>query len=393
MSMFDGLAREVDTLDIPLDGSALAEVAAVIDRLQARFSAAVGEFDALGMWELDGEGSMRGWLKARAELGHAAAVRTVHTASRMRRLPVTAAAWRDGSLSSGQVDAVVRIVKDHHVNLFAEHEPEVVPALAPLCVADTVVALRDWSQKAEAVIPTPLRDEDDRELSWSRLEDGTRVLRGHFDADAGQLIDVALRLATTKDDDNGPGRSGQRKRADALVDVCKFFVDNQTDRGGGSHRPHLNVIVTHEELVAGRGGRYSDGTPMDQVALSTVLCDCNIHRVLVDAKNATIDYGRETKTISAGLRTALIVRDRGCRYPGCDRPATWTDGHHVHWWRHGGATNLHNLVLLCRAHHRTLHKPGWRATLEPDGTLHITDPTGHTRTTRPPGFQQFADTG
>src|SRR3954454_6703673 len=390
--MFDGLAREVATLDIPLDGSALADVIALSDRLTARISEAVGEFDAACLWALAGEDSLTGWLKAHARMGNLAARRLSRTAARMRRLPVSAAAWRDGSFSSGHVDAVMTIVKERHVELFAEHEAAVVPALAPLCVADTIVALRDWSQKAEAVIPTPLRDEDDRELSWSRLVDGTRVLRGHFDADAGQLIDKALRLATTKDDDNGPGRTGLRKRADALVDVCKFFVDNQTERGGGSHRPHLNVIVTHEELMAGTGGRYSDGTPIDATTLSTVMCDCNIHRVLVDATNATIDYGRETKTISPSLRTALIVRDGGCRYPGCDRPATWTDGHHVHWWRHGGPTNLHNLALLCRTHHRTLHKPGWEAVLDPDGTLHITDPAGNTRTTRPPGYH-LSDTG
>ena len=394
MGMFDGLAQEVEMLDIPMDGSALARVIALADRLQARITAAIGEFDAACLWDVVGEGSMRGWLKAHAGFGHAAAVRTVHTASRLRRLPVTAAAWRDGSLSSGQVDAVVRIVKEHHVELFAEHEPEVVPALVPLCVADTVTAMRDWAQKAEAVIPTPPREEDDRELSWSRLEDGTRVLRGHFDRDAGVLIDTALRVATTRDGDDAPVRTGQRRRADALLDICKFFVDNQTQRGGGSHRPHLNVIVTHDDLAAGRGGRYSDGTPIDAVALSTVMCDCNIHRVLIDAKNATINYGRETKSISAALRTVLIVRDGGCRYPGCDRPATWTDGHHVHWWRHGGPTNLHNLVLLCRTHHRTLHKPGWQAQLDPDGTLHITDPAGNTRTSRPPSFTPpLADTG
>src|SRR3954464_5108223 len=107
-------------------------------------------------------------------MSNLAAQRMVRTAARLRRLPVTAAAWRDGSLSSGQVDAVTRIVKEHHVELFAEHEAAVGPALAPLCVADTIVGLRAWPRKAEAVIPTPLRDEDDRELSWSPLADGTR---------------------------------------------------------------------------------------------------------------------------------------------------------------------------------------------------------------------------
>src|SRR3954447_21942653 len=104
------VAREGDTLDIPLDGAAMAEVAAIINRLQARFSEAVGEFDAACLWDVVGEGSMRAWLKAHAGFGHAAATRTVHTAQRMRRLPVTAAAWCDGSLSSGQIDAVTKIV-------------------------------------------------------------------------------------------------------------------------------------------------------------------------------------------------------------------------------------------------------------------------------------------
>src|SRR5438270_12798076 len=98
--MFDGLAREVDTLDIPLDGAALAEVASIISRLQARFSEAVGEFDAACMWDFVGEGSMRGWLKAHAHMSHRAATRVSNTAQRLRRLPVTAGAWRDGSLSS-----------------------------------------------------------------------------------------------------------------------------------------------------------------------------------------------------------------------------------------------------------------------------------------------------
>src|SRR5438309_2212359 len=187
----------------------------------------------------------------------------------------------------------------------------------------TVAGLRDWEEKAEAVLPKPPRDEDDRELSCSHLEDGTRVLRGHFDRDAGVLIETALRVATTKDGETDPVRTGPRKRADALLDICQFFVNNQTERGGGSHRPHLNVVVTHEELATGRGARYSDGTPISAVALSTVMCDCNIHRVLVDATNATIDYGRETNTISSSLRTALIVRDGGCPFPVSERPVTW----------------------------------------------------------------------
>ena len=54
------------------------------------------------------------------------------------------------------------------------------------------------------------------------------------------------------------------------------------------------------------------------------------------------------------------LRDRGCRFPGCDRPPAWTEGHHILHWTDGGRTELENLVALCRLHHRAVHEQGWR---------------------------------
>jgi 5-methylcytosine-specific restriction endonuclease McrA len=51
----------------------------------------------------------------------------------------------------------------------------------------------------------------------------------------------------------------------------------------------------------------------------------------------------------------VAARDRRCRFPGCDRPQTWCDAHHVVHWARGGPTSLANLVLLCRRHHRLVH--------------------------------------
>jgi HNH endonuclease len=81
--------------------------------------------------------------------------------------------------------------------------------------------------------------------------------------------------------------------------------------------------------------------------------------------------------VSAGLRRAVVLRDRRCRFPTCTRPHPWCDAHHVTHWADGGETGLHNLVLLCRPHHRLVHEGGFRLELvegmpvfrRPDGSV------------------------
>ena len=76
------------------------------------------------------------------------------------------------------------------------------------------------------------------------------------------------------------------------------------------------------------------------------------------APTQPLEVGRATRVVSAAQRTALAVRDGGCRYPDCDRPVAWCDAHHLRHWLHGGPTDLGNLVLLCRRHHRAVHEGG-----------------------------------
>ena len=82
-------------------------------------------------------------------------------------------------------------------------------------------------------------------------------------------------------------------------------------------------------------------------------------RVLL-ADSMVIDVGRATRVIPGPTRRALKVRDRGCRFPGCDRPVGWTTPHHIVAWAQGGPTRLHNLVSICHHHHRLVHEGGWQ---------------------------------
>jgi hypothetical protein len=80
------------------------------------------------------------------------------------------------------------------------------------------------------------------------------------------------------------------------------------------------------------------------------------------------------------------ARDHGCRHPGCRNRAGWVDVDHVVPHADGGATDCDNLCCLCRRHHRLkTHAPGWRFSLDGDGALLVTTPSGVTRISRPPG--------
>src|SRR3954454_15345687 len=90
-------------------------------------------------------------------------------------------------------------------------------------------------------------------------------------------------------------------------------------------------------------------------------------------------------------RTFVRVRDRRCRFPNCGQRVGWADLDHVLPHACGGETACTNLCCLCRSHHWVkTFAPGWRFVMDPDGTLHVTTPSGVTRTTRPPGLRPRA---
>jgi hypothetical protein len=382
--MFEELGTAIDELDIPVDGGALAAVVALRDRLDARISDAVAAHDRAGLWELDGATSMTAWLADRAAMPRPRAAATVARARKLAHLPVTAAAWRDGVLSTGQVEAIAANLDPDTLALFADHERVMVPTLVDLPVRDVATAMAAWRECATA--DRDPKPEPAQALYLSRTLARRWRLDANLGPETGELLATALRLAHTPEADGETLRSPATRRADALGDICRFFLDHQEKHRGGRHRPHLNLVLDIERFRAlSRGGATTvEGTGLDRATVERLLCDAALHRVVTQGRSSILDYGSSTRTIPAPLFNALVIRDQRCRFPGCDRPAAWCEGHHVRPWLHGGPTQISNLVLLCSRHHHLLHHPRWHAKLLPDATLEVTDPHGQVRTTTPP---------
>jgi hypothetical protein len=104
--------------------------------------------------------------------------------------------------------------------------------------------------------------------------------------------------------------------------------------------------------------------------------------ILGGAPRQPLDLGRASRVVTPAQRSALAVRDGGCVFPDCDRPLAWCEGHHLRHWLDGGPTDLANLALLCRAHHRAVHEGGWPAA--PTGSSPPSHPTGPAGDIAPP---------
>ncbi len=76
------------------------------------------------------------------------------------------------------------------------------------------------------------------------------------------------------------------------------------------------------------------------------------------------------ETVPAGIRNAVILRDKRCRWAGgCNQPASACEVHHVKHKKNGGKTSTKDCVLLCTFHHQVaIHRWGWTLVLNPDGT-------------------------
>ncbi|MDY7527473.1 MULTISPECIES: HNH endonuclease signature motif containing protein [unclassified Cryobacterium] len=271
---------------------------------------------------------------------------------------------------------------------------------------------------------------DDRSLRFWRLHTGQVRMVGLFAPEDGEY------LMSTYDAITSPRRGGVRfvdkeqaawaKRvqddprtteqltADAFLALTKLGVKADPKRIAGSRSPAVRMITIRPRSTTPTGFAPTGTTPTDAapaeapsptahaaanpetaapalqpgviegtavtVSAETVernRCDSGLLDVTFDDHGSGVDLGREQRTFSPSQRVALAIRDGGCMWPGCDRPPSWTETHHIqHWKDDTGQTNLDQGILLCRADHLRLHNEHWRIARDDTGRYWLTPPPG-----------------
>ena len=350
--------------DLDQLGDQIAELSAHIQAATYRLLFLIREFDARGGWNSGlGEHGFRScahWLNWRTGLALGAAREKVRVARALEDLPRISEAMQRGEISYSKVRAFTRVATP-------ENEEELLEFALTGTAAHVEKLVRAWRRvdRLEAMEEGD-RLHEHRYLRAYTDEDGMVVVRARLAPEVGAVFLKALEAATEELYQRSRECEGmdlsdvpaEQRRADALELLAESALEGGLDPGTAGDRYQ---VVVHVE-----GGVLENGQDVPAGTSWRLGCDSS-GVVMTHALNGSVlNVGRKTRAVHPALRRALHHRDGGCRFPGCglDR----CDAHHIQHWANGGETQLENLLLLCRCHHRALHEGGFSVQLDADGT-------------------------
>ncbi|GAC1511794.1 MAG: hypothetical protein NVS1B3_15120 [Candidatus Dormibacteraceae bacterium] len=356
----------------------LKEKARVIDAQMLSFAQEAAEFAASDAWDEEGSASAIDWIRFNCNLTSGAAADLIAVGKNLGRMPASVEALiYEGAIGYTHAKAMARTAAAVGAEFDEAPLLEKARENSPgkfyyICQHYRHAADRKGFEAEEA------EKVENRSLWISSCEDGSVLVNGVFDPEGGAALRTALEPLARRsgaDDD----RSRERRMADAAVDLAMHALDSGLIPQQGSQRTHLNVTTSLETLLGLPGAPAAalefSSLPISAKTVERLACDSSVTRILMDSESMVIDVGRAKRVISGPTRKALNARDRHCIWPGCERPASWTSGHHLVHWIHGGKSDLPNLALLCYRHHWNVHEGTWQLVRGDDGRLLTIPPT------------------
>nr|WP_281248702.1 HNH endonuclease signature motif containing protein [Pseudonocardia ammonioxydans] len=283
-------------------------------------------------------------------------------------LPATAERFADGRIGLRHVHVIATVLGSHAARRI--HPDRLALAEAEIAEHATVYnpgELHTWATRLIEALDDDGPEPDDTPppqintltVVANRTGSGGRI-RGRFD-DAALFDAIATAVdALAAPRDNLDERSPEQRQAEGLSEICARALDHGDLPETGGRRPVISVLIGLEDLQRrARAAVLDFGGQITPESLRMLACDAGVVPIVMNGQGQPLDVGRIKRTVPDGLRRAITARDRGCAHPGCNRPPSWCEVHHIRPWEADGETSLGNCVMLCRVHHRLLHHSEW----------------------------------
>jgi len=345
-------------------------------------------------------------------------------------LPATLAAWKNGLLDWSKVS----IIAERTMNLTAEQAGEVETRVLAQAAGKTSGQLRRLVEKTVISVDPEganARHESARHNRAVRVnpgEDGMSTLQASLSAEDAALVYATLSLIAKTFPKSDP-RTMDQRRADTLVDLITgrtvpprndgsgiaptdpgsdpssecdsdpapgcgsaSAAGERMDPGRRPGKPLAEVVINAATLLGldDQPAELVGHGPIPADLARRIAADATWRRILTDPVSGTVlDYGRSTYRPPAALADYVRARDRVCRFPTCQTPASRSDlDHQRSFRRNGGETKSDNLWALCRHHHRLKDQhTGWIVTGDPSDLVVWTSPLGRRYESRPYQYQ------
>ena len=363
-------------------GQRLMQLAIAVDMLNLEFAKVAAAFAETDEYDEQGFDSPISWIKANCHLPGGAAADRVCVGEQLERLGQSRMALGLGEIGFAHFALIARTSAKvggafDEARLLRHARKESVAKFRNTCIHASHAADPD------GVVDEEKQGFEARGLNLYTSDDGAVLIKGLLDKVGGAALKTALEPLAKR-----AGKDDDRNREQRLADALVGAVTHRLDNGVPAQRPHLQVTTSLETLLGlscAPAAEMEFSLPISAKAVERLACDCTITRILLGSDSTVIDVGRAKRVISGPQRKALRIRDQGCVWPGCDRTATFTSGHHLAHWINGGQTDLSNLVLLCYRHHWMVHEGQWQIVRSDDGRMLTVPPiTEYQRLARGP---------
>jgi hypothetical protein len=295
-------------------------------------------------------------------------------------LPRTAEALARGDIGVGQVDVIRKTLAGL---------PDVVPEKRVLAEKEMLKQAAQDDPNALARFGAGIRDlidpdgpppsdPDPQPRQWVRRHirrDGRMELKALLDVENAQRLEALLKSFEKPHPEGDDTRSHSERAGDAFADVLRMAANCPDLPTHNGLKTEIALVVDVDKLRNDTQDLVLPGqTGLTVRDMRRLACDSHVLPAVMDGDSKPLDVAVPAYVVPAHIRRGLVLRDRGCAFPGCERPASATDSHHIRSWIvHNGPTQLDNLVLLCGTHHRLIHRSEWTVKLV-NGWAYFTPP-------------------